>query len=519
MPCSGSSPILVAATWADIADCHDNHALNGATRDVITVTPGNQGTITTSTSISKHVEVVMIGVTVTDNTGISSQLFDVTPSTIGNIKFSGGTITQGASNINRTAPDGCFVIGTTVGGKTVLFTGITYTANNGLFIYSSTPKIVAWGNTMTAVPSGGSCFNNSAFFRLDGGLAWSSPSTAGALDTTGENNAYFEGNTLVNVMEGIDSNADGRIVSRFNTITNSGTVAHDTTSTGSRQYEYYNNTWIYDQVTGACGADPPNINGIFQFRMGTGILFGNVLPDITSGSWGPKNEITLEGANLRRHVGAWPCWNVISAPGQGWPAPRQPGWGYTVGGTEVGEGTSGGSVFQDLEPVYIANNTGAGNYENPTVTDFNDADGESCLSQHGGSPSTYPYSADYIISDREFYKQVAYGSFNGSTGASQGTRNQMNLITTCTEGVGFWVTDEGNWNGENATVGTPGYQKGHGQLYRCGSSNNWQLYYTPYSYPHPLAGGSPPIEPPPSTITGPTYVRPDKPGRRRRKLI
>ncbi len=69
-------------------------------------------------------------------------------------------------------------------------------------------------------------------------------------------------------------------------------------------------------------------------------------------------------------------------------------------------------------------------------------------------------------------------TFDGTAGVGVGTKAQMDAITTCTEGVGYWVTDEGDWNSES-----PGPD---GQLYRCGSSNNWVLYYTPYTYPHPL---------------------------------
>jgi len=69
-------------------------------------------------------------------------------------------------------------------------------------------------------------------------------------------------------------------------------------------------------------------------------------------------------------------------------------------------------------------------------------------------------------------------TFTGARGIGRGTKAQMNTITTCAQGVGYWVTDEGTWNQSGS-----GEQ---GQLYQCGSSNNWVLFYTPYTYPHPL---------------------------------
>jgi hypothetical protein len=56
-------------------------------------------------------------------------------------------------------------------------------------------------------------------------------------------------------------------------------------------------------------------------------------------------------------------------------------------------------------------------------------------------------------------------SFNGSTGVGVGPLSAR--PGTCTTGVGYWATDTNT-------------------LYRATAPNTWSVYYTPYTYPHPL---------------------------------
>lgn len=107
-----------------------------------------------------------------------------------------------------------------------------------------------------------------------------------------------------------------------------------------------------------------------------------------------------------------------------------------------------------------------------------------------------------VVANRDFYcshptdsECVATGSFNGTVGVGVGVISSR--PSTCTAGVAYWATDEGEWWAANA--GTDG------RLYKCTSTNTWTLYYTPFTYPYPLdANGMPNPGGPPATNTSHT---------------
>lgn len=206
-------------------------------------------------------------------------------------------------------------------------------------------------------------------------VSWTTASTFGAADVTGEENVYIEDNVFKKiVLQAIDPDGNARVVIRYNTFDNSALASHgaDTGPDGMRHVELYNNTFIF--TTSGTGYNYPlPLNYWMYIRGGSWVITDNVIPDISSQMWGDKGEIIVTVQNIRRAAGPYPCWPT-------YPAPRQ-----------FGQGHNGTSYV--AEPAYIWNNIGL---QAPGIADYNP---DEC----GNNAQT----TDFIQPNRDFYLGVA----------------------------------------------------------------------------------------------------------------
>jgi hypothetical protein len=88
----------------------------------------------------------------------------------------------------------------------------------------------------------------------------------------------------------------------------------------------------------------------------------------------------------------------------------------------------------------------------------------------------------------DFWKDNS-ACIGSSCTAGVGCGTLDNLPETCTTGVAYWATDQSCSAVPTASVGKNPTRPISGTLYRCGPTNKWAPYYTPYTYPHPLRSG------------------------------
>jgi hypothetical protein len=276
-------------------------------------------------------------------------------------------------------------------GKAVLIHDITF--RNTSAIRAEVNRGVIYANV---VDGSGTLNQNLEFVQCKAqtlGNSWTSASTMGMADTTGESNLYIENNTLTKVLQAaLDIDDNCRIVIRHNTFDNSAFSSHgaDTSAIGGRHFELYENTFIFTNLGDCSGTQTANVPYFFFLRGGTGVIADNTgLVNMSSCAWGNKPALTFTVMNLQRNAGPNACWGAGTSGGAKYPAPRQIGRGYVTGtGTDgAGRTTDAFTYVGDSEPLYIWNQSSA-----PSLADY---DSTEC-------GATVDSSANYIRPGRDY---------------------------------------------------------------------------------------------------------------------
>jgi hypothetical protein len=375
-----------------------------------------------------------------------------------------------------------------------------------------------------------------------GGGSYGDNSYSSPLELGSDHAVYAEDNyvqnldtTSSNIKSIVDSQAGARYVMRNNTLIDAHFSTHGTESggrpRGPRSWEIYNNT-----ITRTLGA--LLANNAMATRGGTGIVFGNTVTgnfslfnrlqnfrdmdefapwggsDGTSG-WDINDTASHTGNGFGggagglfasgTHSGANGA-TTLTVSGTPWTTNQ---WAkYSIKNTDTGRfseitsNTSNTLTYKSSafgDPLLMTFNTGQ-HFEIRKVYHALDHVGAGqCDPLSGDDPPphwlnqirepAYLFSntmnganalatSDYnLVENLDFYNQTL--SFNGTVGVGVGTLAQR--PATCTKGVAYWATDQGEWD---STHSGP-----DGQLYVATATNTWTLYYTPYTYPHPLTVG------------------------------
>jgi hypothetical protein len=105
----------------------------------------------------------------------------------------------------------------------------------------------------------------------------------------------------------------------------------------------------------------------------------------------------------------------------------------------------------------------------------------------------YSIGTPYVITeDRDYYNYKSDFATSPTTGMGCGASRPA----TCTTGVAYWETSQ-SCADVTGMVGVSPATPISGTLYKCTNTNTWTAYYTPYTYPHPMA----------ETPAAPTNVR------------
>jgi len=322
----------------------------------------------------------------------------------------------------------------------------------------------------------GNGFRNFASSDGTGDAAWNSPTNWGSVSFWFLESDYFEGGSPTDCYNG------GRLVIRYSTIDNAYVMAlHGTKNDAGRGRSCRAVELYHNYMSGSS-----NANAVIGPNGGTALLWGN---DVASGynhfnAPGAPRNFTGGDTNTLTPNGWGLCGSNISGGPSNWDGNDPSTTGYPcLDGVGRGQGgllsgnfpsvvnSSTGAIAwpsQYLEPEYMWMNTLAAANEG-YINDISSLYNRDIYPDCGNSGS------------------ACSGAFNGTQGTGYGVL--ASRPATCTPGPGgtygtsptgsygvaYWATDANSSNGE---------------LYVCTATNTWTAIYQPYTYPHPLVGGT-----------------------------
>lgn len=331
------------------------------------------------------------------------------------------------------------------------------------------------------------CFNNQVAIGAAASLAWEHPPVLGSNRAT-----YWENITCTyqnTVSNNCFDNYNGHaFVIRYSTFTHIGIGNHgvDSARRGGRIIEVYRNTFATDEAVAYA----------MNWRTGPNILFDNTISSLYGGTGINISLYRTVSSNIAYGITGTNCtgsntWDgnlgTAAQGNQGYPCLDQVGWYFPPpdGCFTLAECDRPNGLNAVYSPAFMWGNTKAGS---PT-TAFT-----------GNYPASYVHiNSASSPSKIDIYTDVGASCSAISCTIGVGSGTLANRPASCTTGVSFWATDQGNWN-------QSGDGTGSGALYKCTAANTWSLFYTPYTYPHPLQtlGTSPKstaVVPPPTGLT------------------